>query len=322
MIQLFAHAPATQNEVATAHWLTVVEANEQEWLTGLVEISLTPATQIVLLLVEGTTLDTYLVTETACEQISLARLADILPTGSVMVRTVALPLEGVRLAQMLLEWHPPLEKLAAKTAAIPTYLDGWHTDPATQVVHIIWPDAEGLVALSGSAVFVSNKQIEVGDAARATIATHPAPECTLTRYAAHTAALQQEQTIPLRTAFVLLINGVLERYAELVGFKLADALMFDLNLIADGKGWHIKVTSNGVFDTHGFATPNAAAGAYRLLIGSLIEHMAVVIGTRLAQAVVLEMAGTLDFPAQQILRTYSMVPSGSVAAGAAIRQQR
>jgi len=320
MIQLFAHAPATQKEVAASHLLTDLEANQQEWQTGLVEINLTPTMRFVLLLVEGMVLETYLATETACEQISLGRLADLLPAGSVMVRTVTLPLEGVRMAQMLLEWHPPIETVAAETAAIQKYLDGWRTDPATHAVHIAWPDAEGLVARPGSAVFVSGERVEVGDAGLAAIAAHPAPMCTLARYEARTATLQQEQTIPLRTAFVLLINSVLERYAELVGFKLADVLAVNLNLKADSKGWRIKITSNGVTDTHSFATPNAAAGAYQSLIGDLIEHMTVIIGARLAKAVVLETVGTLDSRAQQILQTYSMVPSGSVAAGAQIRR--
>jgi hypothetical protein len=320
MIQLLARAPAIQDEVIASHLLAAVEANEQAWLTGLVEISLTPAMRVVLLLVEGTALDTYLVTEMACEQISLARLAELLPAGSLMVRTLALPLEGVRMAQMLLEWHPPIETILTTTAAIPKYLDGWHTDPASYIVHIIWPDAEGLVALPGGAVFVSGERVEVGDAGLAAIATHPASGCTLTRYAARTAASRREQTIPLHTAFVLLINSVLERYTELVGFKLADALAFDFNRKADRKGWHIKLTTNGVTDTHGFATPDAAASAYRSLIGNLIEHMTVVIGARLARAVILEAVSTLDFSAQQILQTYSMVPSGSVTGGAAIRR--
>jgi hypothetical protein len=296
-----------------------VQTCEENSLTGILEIKYAPDVQITLLVVEGIILDAYRLAAAACEKISPDHLSSLLPSGMTSVRTLSLPLEGVRVAKVLLDWHPPVEVIQAETSAIVRHIDTWGARPITSTLHITWPDAEGFIILPGSspprgAIYVSGGQIKGDAAGLEAICAHSTGPCTLARYEARTdVAALQEQIARLRTAFALLVDPVIVRYTELLGQSMAQALMFDLSDTALAKGWHIKFTTNGIADTHTFETLDAAVRAYNTLLAKMLEHITVVIGARLTSAFVVEESNRLSPQFQQILRTHCTALNAALA---------
>ena len=319
MIDLFAHASATQYNISTSNLPTFVQTCEENSLTGILEIKYAPDMQIALLIVEGAILDAYRLAAAACEKISPDQLSSQLPSGLTSVRTLSLPLEGVRVAKALLDWHPPVEVIQAETSAIARHIDTWGARPTTSTLHITWLDGEGFIILPGSlppreGIYVSGGQIIDDAAGLEAIYAHSSAPCTLARYEARTdVAAVQEQITRLHTAFALLVDPVIVRYTELLGQRMAQALMFDLSGTALAKGWLIKFTTNGLEDTHTFETFDAAVRAYNTLLAKMLEHMTVVIGARLTSAFVAKESSRLSPQFQEISRTYFTALSAVLA---------
>lgn len=319
MIDLFVHAPATQHDIPTSNLPAFVQTCEENSLTGILEIKYAPDAQIALLFMEGIILDAYRLAAAACEKIPSDNLLALLPPGTASVRTLNLPLEGVRVAKVLLDWHPPIEVMQAETGDVAHHLEAWGARPITSTAHITWPDAEGFVILPGSlpprgAIYVSNGQIKGDAAGLEAIYAHPTKLCTLARYEARTdVAALQEQITHLRTAFALLVDPVVVRYTEMLGQSMAQALMFDVSDAALAKGWRIKLTTNGIADTHTFETFDASVRAYNTLLEKMLEHMTVVIGTRLTNAFIVEEINQLNPQLQQVLRTHCTALKAALA---------
>lgn len=295
----------------------MLSACESDALTGLVELTRAPDVQVVVLFVEGMILDAYRLEQEVSQKIEPTALS--LPPGEVIVRTLSLPLEGVRMAKVLLEWHPPVESLTVQTSSIKDCLQSWSTQPATSVVHIAWADAEAMVILPGgvlpaSAIFVEESQV-LGDAAGlAAIYAHAEGACRLARYAAQRADLaEQEQVARLRTAFGLLVDPVIVRYAELLGQNMTNALLLDLNGAAAAYNWRIKFTTNGLMDTQTFSKTQEAVQAYATLLGKMLDHMTVVIGARLTSSLVAQAFSGLGPQFQQALRVHGLISDARLA---------
>lgn len=304
--------------ISAAQAADVLSACESDALTGLVELVRAPEVQVVVLFVEGLVLDAYRIEQDASQKVEPTALN--LPPGEVTVRTLSLPLEGVRMAKVLLEWHPPVESLTVQTSSILGCLQNWSAQPTTSVVHIAWADAEAMVILPGgvlpaSALFVEESRV-LGDAAGLdAIYAHAEGACRLARYAAQRADIaEQEQITRLRTAFGLLVDPLIVRYAELLGQSMANALLLDLNGAAAAYNWRIKFTTNGLMDTQTFKIPQEAVQAYTTLWGKLLDHMTVVIGARLTSSLVAQAFGGLGPQFQQALRVHGLIADAQLAA--------
>lgn len=315
MIHSLERTPATQIAVPTSRVQAMISTHQQDSLTGIIEVEWAPDARILLLLVDGTIPGAYLLTEETCEKVSPAELANLVPTEKVTVRTLVLPPEGVHAVRSLLEWYPPAEEMAAETSTIESWLKTWGARAAAGAVHITWPDAEGFITLSGGSppkqvVFVTAQRVESGTDGLAAIYAHTTGACTLARYAPPADAATPQEEVPLlHAAFASLVDKAVQRYTELVGSRLAESLMFDLNDQAYANEWNIRITSAGVTDTHTFEMPDTAAYVYRSLLNELVVHTSAVIGKRLVSKLFLEAASQLGSDAQEAVQTYSVIPA-------------
>ena len=123
----------------------------------------------------------------------------------------------------------------------------------------------------------------------------------------------QEEIANLRTAFAAVVMPTVARYTELVGSSMVMALRRDLNDVAQTNAWDIQVTLSGLADVQAFETPDAAARAYRVLVRTIINHMTIVIGTRLASSAVREIAQQLDPFQRQLVKNYHLVPETTLS---------
>lgn len=315
MLDLFVHAPATQRDVPVLDLATIKRLGESDSLTGILEINCTPDARLTLLFVQGEISSAYWLTAADCKPISPDHLTELLPSELATVRILSLPAEGLHAAKSLLDWLPPVEVMPVEASTIARHLGAWAARPTAGIVHILWPDAEGFVSLPGgslpnSALFVTDEQIKSDAAGREAIYTHPGQSCTLAYYEMRAAVshLQQDQITHLRTAFALLVESVVVRYAGVLGQNMAVSLMSDLSGTAKVNGWNITGTIDGIADTHPFETIDAAARAYTVLVEKMIEHMSTVIGVRLAGVFVFDRLNQLDPQSQQALRTHCTGP--------------
>jgi hypothetical protein len=126
----------------------------------------------------------------------------------------------------------------------------------------------------------------------------------------------QAQITSLRTTFAAMVVPTVARYTELVGSSMAAALQRDLNDVAQTNHWEVQFTVSGVTDTHPFETPDAAARAHRILARTIINHMAIVIGARLANSIMHEVTQQLDPAQHQLVQSYHLVPDNILSGSA------
>ncbi len=118
----------------------------------------------------------------------------------------------------------------------------------------------------------------------------------------------KEQVARLRAAFSAVVMPATARYAEVVGGNMAAALQTAINDVARSNQWGIRVDANGLADEHEFETPDEAARAYRVLTRTVINHMGMIIGARLANGIMREVARRLDPGHCHVAQTYHLVP--------------
>lgn len=123
----------------------------------------------------------------------------------------------------------------------------------------------------------------------------------------------QKQIASLREAFAAVVTPSVARYTELVGSSMVMGLRRDLNDVAQTNAWDIRVNASGLTDTQVFETPDDAARAYRILIRTIINHMAIVIGARLASSMVRENAQQLNPVQRQLVKNYHLVPETTLS---------
>lgn len=319
MMPLLEHAPATRSIVPASHLQVMLNTYQQDWLTGIVQIAWASANErLFLLLASGTITNAYLVTGETSTPISPSDLKSRISAETLIVHTLALPPEGLHTVKSLLEWHPPVESLNIEPHDLEGQLNAWSVQGIAGVAHIAWPDAEGFVLLSGEnppnhAVYTTEKHVETGTAGLYAIYAHAVSPCTLTRYAAPADYVTKRQDLALlQRTFGSLISAVLQRYTELVGRYMTQMLILELNTHAHASGWKVSITDTGIADAHASEEPEVIAQAYRSLLADLIERMAVVIGKRLAGVLVMEASIPLGSAAQQVIQTYSLIPTTTI----------
>jgi hypothetical protein len=118
----------------------------------------------------------------------------------------------------------------------------------------------------------------------------------------------QERVARLRAVFAAMVLPVAARYAEVVGANMAAGLQVSINDVARSNQWSIRVNANELTDTHTFETPDAAARAYRVLARTVINHMGMVIGGRLANAIMRDVTKRLEPAQREVAQTYHLVP--------------
>lgn len=314
MNQLFGLIGASERELASHKVEDLLGNYQSDGLTGIVQLN-SGATRIAILLVEGMIILACRPEEERCERIAITEMEPLLPEPQCQISTRILPVEGVRIAKAMLEWYPPAESVTLKDAELSKQLNRWSLEPTVNVLHILWEQAEGCLLFPGeappsSAIYLTaGQQIRAGQAAIDAIRQHAAPSCTVIRYAAPQAAeLPPEQIVPLRLAFAELVDNVIIRYTNLVGKGLSNTLILELNAKAQGNGWQIRISSSGVTDTHKFTNLEVARQSYRALLQELRNHMGLVVGTSLSQALLQETAIDLTPENQRALQTHRLLP--------------
>lgn len=317
MLRLLEHTPAAQSIVPVSRLQAMLNTYQQDWLTGVVQIAWAADTRTLLLLVDGKIVSAYLLTEETRKAISPSDLSAHMSAETLTVRALTLPREGVHTVKSLLEWYPPAEIASVETSALEGQLNAWSTREIPGVVHLIWPDAKGFVMLPGNtppeqALFMTERRVEYGRAGLDAIHSHSEGPCTLAYYMAPADIAAMREVSLLQKAFDSLVNAVIQRYTEIVGSHMARALILDLNAHTHASGWNIRLSTTGVADDQEFRNPDAAAQAYRSLLNDLMAHMAIVIGKRLAGALVLEASIQLGSAVQKAIQTHSLIPTTTI----------
>ncbi len=122
-----------------------------------------------------------------------------------------------------------------------------------------------------------------------------------------------DQVASLRATFAAVVSAAMVRYTEIVGTDMAFALHGALNDVAQANRWDIRVTQSGLADTHAFETPEAAARAYRVLTRTINNHMAIVIGARLAMSIMREITQRLEPAQQKLVQDHHLMPDSTFA---------
>jgi hypothetical protein len=120
----------------------------------------------------------------------------------------------------------------------------------------------------------------------------------------------QGQITSLRSTFGAVVSHTTARYTELVGSDMAAALQAALNDVAQANHWHVRVSAGGLTDTHPFETPDTAVRAYRVLARTILNHMGIMVGARLANSIMREGAQQLDPAQRQLAQSHHLLPEG------------
>jgi hypothetical protein len=313
MTQFYTRAPNSPSTGSPAYAQTVLNFYFQNFLSGMVEID-TPEDQFVFLLSEGGMVGAYRFEGGCYASFPADQLSSFWTSGDAYIRSSNLPREAVRAAKQGLEWFPPLNSWDQPTSEIPAFLDSFRKEMFDGLIHFQWERSEGFLAMRGGQVVLmdticsSLSEVSVSEANFPRLLAEKSSVCRVSCYAARPGTSAADQQM-LRLALTGWSDHILQRYLQLVGRNLINALAQELNGFMRAKPLHIQLSGESLHDSHIFVTTEHCVQAYQLLMRAMAAHMGKVIGIGLTRSVLFDSYQKLSPGDQSVLSQHALLPA-------------
>jgi hypothetical protein len=284
----------------------------QNRLTGVLQVDFAPENRLFFLFVQGTAINTYLLTPESRIKISIDEAGPLLGKTRGEASLLNLPLEGIRISKLLLESPQRGGAFQLQTRDLIQRIDGWSNSATAIAIQIKWANAEAVMVFPGHdapvqpMIFVKEGQIATELNALSAITSWNEPTCSVS-------ILPQREDVDawkeyqLHLTFSKTAELVITHYNELAGRSLVSVLNQDIYDETLKRGWRISCIGNGILDHHIFPSPTAAAEAYRQLFNLILAHMRTVVGRNISSTIVDEAVEALDKNSQEIIRNYDLM---------------
>lgn len=316
MHHLFKSAPETNTNSSPAYVRMLLRMYSLYFLSGLIEIELSPEKNLTLLVAEGELASAFEIYEDGPHPLRVEQVFQAWGDGNGLVRSLNLPREAVRSVWQMLDWSPPVEKLTIPDGQLKTQVDRWLRQERTLVIYLEWEQSEGALFIDNHTIAASNTTLanhltaESGEVYLPILLEQTPGDCEAFAYA----SLEGTQTYCqylFSKAMSAWGNSILARYTAMVGSGLTQSLANELNRVMRTRSWYIKVIKDHLYDNHVFRKATDAAQAYRLVLLLMNEHMVKVIGGKLSDRWVRETFIALPKESQEILIQYGLAPGSS-----------
>ena len=310
---LFKAANADYQIFSLAEWIAVLQANQADLQTALMQIC--PADDggqgFVLILVHGQIVNLYQINGLLAQRLPVADLYNHLPGSSSIfkARTLSLTPHTTRLVKILLEQpnnHIPDKVESAKLEQV-IAMEGKR--PETGLFHVTWPGADGLVLLPGGGkpsqhtLFIASDQVLHSAGGMTALFGWKEPECQVQYYSSNLPSQAWNEYF-LYHAFAGQVAHLLQRFEELTGRMLVNSIVREMNFMSSANGWNIVVSARNITDQAVFLSPEQAGQVYQRLFEIINTQAAQVLGQDLMDMLMRESLVRLSAPYRTVVERF------------------
>jgi hypothetical protein len=284
MIEFFSYAPANLKTGSSSKIREMLDVNQRQQLSGLVEINFEQRDDRYLLL-NGEAVGTYYLTATSSTQYLSPILINAgLVRALISVRSLCLAMQSASSAWLVNGISCSVA--AHQSSGLRNILQVFLVNKTCGLLRVI--DTAGELAVpiidgftvAAEAVF-SAVQVDIGPSALSRGMQPSSNNCTVVLYEARPDTASFKQLI-LRQVISELAESVLRRYNEIVGGRLLSAMGNELNQVLRLNRLHMQLVGEHLDNSHIFKSMEDATRSYSVLFKALHVHMTHVIGIGLA----------------------------------------
>ena len=280
--------------------------------TGMLEAEFSTRERVAFLFSRGTPICVYRLDVTNIQKQDVKQewnaLIEQLPSELAFT---TLNISALRLVRILLEHPAPVETQRVSSDRLDAIFDQWHQSPNPNLAVMRWVDSHGFsmlwpgVTVPPTSVLVSSGGASDDSDAVRSILSSELGECDLDRheFASDGGAWDE---YGFQYVFVRLLGAILERYKELTGLALLNALDRNINRVAHENKWDFSITLGAITDHLFFCDLDETIGVCKTLLQVACDHIGVILGQKLSRSMVQDAIASLDMHSIRIIEKYSI----------------
>lgn len=311
MFDLFSSVPVRNKEVTNSYLQTLLKIQEREFFTGALHVQNGGMNQAVLFFREGSPFVFYSLADGQWKSVVQQDWNRELSRAEGGVRTLALPIEGLRIFRLFLELERNDEHTFVSINAdrIPAKIAEWEKSNTPSLVHVRQSEAQAFFVISGGPAFplesllIGLERFQSGSAVLAQLKSWGERTCYVTRLPTNLESTSGNEYI-LRVAFCSFVQKALERYQELAGRFLVTHLNDAINLLNGQNRQSMYFLGTSVNHREFFIDSEQAGKVYKALLQKMYDEMNLVVGSEIAGKIFEDALASLLPHLRQQLETY------------------
>jgi hypothetical protein len=280
--------------------------------SGLIEIQVNTAKQVILLFAHGVHAGIYLLEDDDnSKPIHMTDLITVWDGARTPIRTLEFPHPVGRMLWLTLESQLSQRLEIAKNEEWDQLSKRWRTERFNGLIEVASETEQGFFyimdgdALNSETVFYGGQGFETNrpynqgfkNDAQKVMIHQPFP------------ASQAYQCFILRHGILHWGNEILGRYKALVGQKLVQMIQEKIREVIEPWQWNIFIESTIIRDEHFFPYAETAAHAYRALFMEIGLQIDLVVGSALTNRILNETFEILNKDTRTALETHRLIPA-------------
>lgn len=278
--------------------------------TGLIEVKVGAARQIVLAYANGTQAGVYLLENGQSRHFNLAELSTLWGGAPFSVCSVSLPDRAGRAIWLILESRKQEQVEVRGEEAWLGQLKLWEQEKFNGAVEVTSKNCQGFAVLQkgqfvhDETVFFNGQGFEnklppsIGAYGDWQVITYEAAPPSIAW-----------KCLNLRASAIHWAEGTLNRYESIAGQRFLQVTSREIASLLEPWQWKINLDKDHVADEHFFASAEAAAHAYRALFMGMGTQMNFVIGGSLTLRILTEIYEELEKEQRAALEAHRLIPA-------------
>jgi hypothetical protein len=278
--------------------------------TGLIEVKVGAARQIVLAYANGVQVGAYLLEDGQSESFNLSELSTLWGGAPFSVCSVPLPDRAGRAIWLILESRRQEQFEVRGEEAWEGQLNRWEQENFNGAVEIASKNCQGFAVLQKGklldeeTVFFNGQNFEnelppgIGAYGNWQATTYVAVPSS-----------SAWQCLNLRGSATRWAEGTLNRYQSIAGRRFLQVTSREVGVLIEPWQWKINLNGEDVKDEHFFAGTQATAHAYRALFMGMGTQMGFVIGGSLTLRILTEIFEELGREQRAALEAHRLIPA-------------
>jgi hypothetical protein len=282
----------------------------EQRLTGLIEVKVGAARQIVLTYANGVQAGVYLLENGQSRPFNLAELSTLWGGAPFSVSSVPLPDRAGRAIWLILESRKLDQFEVRDEEAWTEKFNLWKQEGFSGAVEITSKNSQGFAVfqhgrlLADETVFFNGQGFE--NELPPGIGAYG--NWQVTTYAA-VAQSNAWKCLNLRKSAVHWAESALQRYQSIAGKRFLQVTSREVGMLLQPWSWKIALNEGNITDEHFFASAESTAHAYRALFMGMGTQMNFVIGGPITLRILTEMFQELETEERAALEAHRLIPA-------------
>ena len=285
MLPFFSHLADQHLVGSVAYFESIRQMFHQDESGGIIEIEVSDNEHWVLLFRAGKQFAAY--HHTANRSVLRELDEKTLSEGEdIRFRYLVMPDHAVRSVWQALEWLPPVRAAQFDLQTFTTYLDALRVERTQAYLQVTLPEMEGFLLLidgvpvSADTIFASGRGFDNALPNLHGI-SHRSGVCEIWISEIRKDTLPRN-LLDIRLGMSAWVSTLLNNYRQMVGANLVIPLNHESNTWLLRQHYNIRLVGSSLVDHHLFLALPLAVEAYMGLMDCIVNHIAQVIGDRLA----------------------------------------